>query len=95
LNPISTISSRPFEAVCDLFRRQEICRTEFTVTKNALDGALLPGMERDLGSLYTDDLRDRERAKIQCGERHFDELPRGENPARFVKATSLDDVLLS
>jgi type III restriction enzyme len=37
------------EAVCNLFRGQEICRTEFTVTKNALDGALLPGMESDLG----------------------------------------------
>jgi type III restriction enzyme len=37
------------EAVCDLFRGQEICRTEFTVTKNAVDGVLLPGMESDLG----------------------------------------------
>ena len=46
-------------------------------------------------SLYADDLRDRERAKIQCGERHFEELARGENPARFVKATCLDDVLIS
>lgn len=46
-------------------------------------------------SLYADDLRDRERAKIQCGERHFEELARGENPARFVKATNLEDVLLS
>ena len=46
-------------------------------------------------SLYADDLRDRERAKIQCGERHFEELARGENPARFVKATCLEDVLLS
>src|SRR2546422_5072866 len=37
------------EAVCDLFRGQEICRTEFTVTKSALGGALLPGTESDLG----------------------------------------------
>lgn len=37
------------DAVCDLFRGQEICRTEFTVTKGALDGAFLPGMESDLG----------------------------------------------
>jgi type III restriction enzyme len=37
------------EAVCDLFRGQEICRTEFTVTKSALGGAFLPGMESDLG----------------------------------------------
>ena len=25
------------EAVCDLFRGQEVCRTEFTVTRNAGD----------------------------------------------------------
>ena len=37
------------EAVCDLFRGQEICRTEFTVTKSAVDGYFLPGMESDLG----------------------------------------------
>jgi hypothetical protein len=46
-------------------------------------------------SQYADDLRDKERAKIACGERHFEELARDENPARFIKATSLDDVLLS
>ena len=49
------------EAVCDLFRGQETCRTEFTVTRNALDGASLPGMESDLGignrlSLLDDEL---------------------------------------
>ncbi len=45
-------------------------------------------------SLFTDDLRDRESAKIQCGEAHFAELAAGtENAARFVKATKLDDVL--
>ncbi len=37
------------EAVCDLFQGQEICRTEFTVTKDAEGGAFLPGMESDLG----------------------------------------------
>lgn len=46
-------------------------------------------------SLFADDLRDRENAKIKCGERHFAELAQGENPARFVKATSLEDVLVS
>jgi type III restriction enzyme len=44
-------------------------------------------------SLFTDDLRDRESAKVKCGEAHFDALATGENPARFVKATKLDDVL--
>lgn len=37
------------DAVCDLFRGQEICRTEFTVTKSALGEVFLPGMESDLG----------------------------------------------
>lgn len=37
------------EAVCGLFRGQEICRTEFTVTKNAVGGPYLTGMESDLG----------------------------------------------
>ncbi len=37
------------EAVCGLFRGQETCRTEFTVTKSAVGGAMLPGLESDLG----------------------------------------------
>ena len=37
------------EAVCDLFRGQEICRTEFTVTRDALGLHYLPGMSNDLG----------------------------------------------
>ena len=37
------------EAVCDLFRGQEICRTEFTVTREAVGGGYLQGMQNDLG----------------------------------------------
>jgi type III restriction enzyme len=37
------------EAVCDLFRGQEVCRTEFTVTKDIGGSAYLTGMESDLG----------------------------------------------
>ncbi len=45
-------------------------------------------------SLFTDDLRDKESAKIKCGEAHFAELASHNSPAaRFVKATKLDDVL--
>jgi type III restriction enzyme len=45
-------------------------------------------------SLFTDDLRDKESAKIECGKAHFGELMHdGDNPARFIKATKLDDVL--
>jgi type III restriction enzyme len=45
-------------------------------------------------SLFADDLREREGAKVKCGEEHFKALAVGKNPARFVKATNLDDVLL-
>ena len=37
------------EAVCDLFRGQEICRTEFTVTRNTGMQLQLATMETDLG----------------------------------------------
>jgi type III restriction enzyme len=49
------------EAVCDLFRGQEICRTEFTVTMPTTKDMQIPGMESDLGignrlTLLDDDL---------------------------------------
>jgi restriction endonuclease len=147
------------ESVCDLFRGQETCRTEFTVTQGFGSGqAALAGPENDLGignrlsllddellanlnqvqlrnglkpsdslasgdftvemetgtgktyvqevgtqrlylvvetksGLFADDLCDRESAKIKCGEEHFKAIAVGENAARFVKATNLDDVL--
>jgi type III restriction enzyme len=37
------------ESVCDLFRGQEICRTEFTVTQDFGRQMALTGMESDLG----------------------------------------------
>lgn len=43
--------------------------------------------------LFADDLRNKEIAKIKCGEAHFAALAVGENPARFVKATKFEDVL--
>ena len=45
-------------------------------------------------SLFTDDLRDKESGKIQCGEAHFAELAKYNSPAaQFLKATNLMDVL--
>jgi type III restriction enzyme len=44
-------------------------------------------------SLFTDDLRDNEAAKIACGEVHFKELATGANPARYIKATKVDDLM--
>ncbi|MBE3129853.1 MAG: hypothetical protein IMZ54_03930, partial [Acidobacteria bacterium] len=37
------------EAVCDLFRGQEVCRTDFTVTRQAADMPFLPELGSDLG----------------------------------------------
>ena len=44
-------------------------------------------------SLFTDDLRDKESAKIECGKAHFQALGVGENPARYVVARTINDVL--
>jgi len=44
-------------------------------------------------SLFTDDLRDKESAKIECGKAHFKALHVGENPAIYKVARNLDDLL--
>ncbi len=44
-------------------------------------------------SLFTDDLRSKEDAKIECGKAHFAALGVGESPAKYLVATSLGDVL--
>lgn len=44
-------------------------------------------------SLFTDDLRNKESAKIECGKAHFKALAVGDNPARYLVARSLSDVL--
>ena len=44
-------------------------------------------------SLFTDDLRNKESAKIECGQAHFKALAVGENPARYVVARTFSDVL--
>ncbi len=47
------------------------------------------------GSLFKDDLRDKESAKIECGKAHFRALAVGENPARYIVATKFDDLTAS
>ena len=44
-------------------------------------------------SLFTDDLRNKESAKIECGKAHFKALAVGENPARYVVARSVSEVM--
>jgi type III restriction enzyme len=43
-------------------------------------------------SLFTDDLRDKESAKIECGKAHFRSLAVRENPARYIVARSASDL---
>lgn len=45
------------------------------------------------GSGWWDDLRHKEGAKIACGKEHFAVLAEGENPARYIHATSVDDMM--
>jgi type III restriction enzyme len=42
---------------------------------------------------WWDDLRHQEGAKIKCGEKHFKAIEAQPNPAKFIKATSVDGVL--
>ena len=44
-------------------------------------------------SLFTDDLRDKESAKIECGKAHFTALATGENPAKYLVATKFEDLV--
>ncbi|TAX29816.1 hypothetical protein [Rhizobium leguminosarum] len=53
----------------------------------------LKGLRMSSSSPFSDDLRDQVAAKIACGAAHFNALAVDLNPARYVKATRLDDVL--
>ena len=44
-------------------------------------------------SLFADDLRDKENAKIECGKAHFKALEVGESPARYMTARSVNELL--
>jgi type III restriction enzyme len=44
-------------------------------------------------SLFTDDLRDKENAKIKCAKAHFEALRVCEPPARYDVARSVDDLM--
>jgi len=44
-------------------------------------------------SLFTDDLRNKESAKIECGKAHFKALAVGDNPARYLVARSLSGLM--
>jgi type III restriction enzyme len=44
-------------------------------------------------SLFTNDLRDKESAKIECGKAHFKALVVGNSPAEFIQARNFDDLM--
>ena len=44
-------------------------------------------------SLFTDDLRGKEGAKIECGKTHFKALAGGKSPAKFIHARNIDDLM--
>lgn len=44
-------------------------------------------------SLFTDDRRIKESAKVECGMAHFKALAVGESPARYVVSASFDDFI--
>ncbi len=43
--------------------------------------------------LFSDELRDKERAKIECGKAHFKALAVHEAPAQYIVARTVDDML--
>lgn len=43
--------------------------------------------------LFTDDLRDKESAKIECGKAHFNALQVREAPARYVVARTVEEIV--
>ena len=45
------------------------------------------------GSAFLDDLRNIERAKVECGKAHFHALETGESPARYRVVHTLDNLL--
>ena len=45
------------------------------------------------GSLFDEDLRGKETAKIKCGKAHFEALAIGENPASYLVAQQVKDLM--
>ena len=44
-------------------------------------------------TLFTEELRVKEGAKVKCGEAHFKALAVGESPAKFIRARDIDDLM--
>ncbi len=46
-------------------------------------------------SLFGDDFRVKEKAKIECGKEHFKAIAADESPVRYLIARTLEDVILT
>jgi type III restriction enzyme len=89
------------EAICDLFRGQEICRTEFTVTNDATDPQLRMGFaQSDLGignrlTLLDDELlKNLNAVQIRNGLRPSDSLASGDFTVEMETGTGKTYVYL-
>jgi hypothetical protein len=58
---------------------------DFEVLRQLLGDAIAEGEKNTARNI--------EGAKIKCGEKHFTELAVGQNPAQYIKATSVDDMM--
>ena len=45
------------------------------------------------GSTWWDDLRHQEGAKIKCGEKHFEAIAESDNPAKYIKASTVKQMI--
>lgn len=66
---------------------------DWAVLVQTEDGERLYFIVETKSSLFAEDLRDRESAKIRCGEVHFNSIGDGKSPARYVVARSVEDVM--
>jgi type III restriction enzyme len=89
------------ESVCDLFRGQETCRTEFTVTQSFATGpAAITGLENDLGignrlSLLDDELlANLNEVQLRNGLKPSDDLESGDFTVEMETGTGKTYVYL-
>jgi type III restriction enzyme len=66
---------------------------DWAVLIESPDGERLYFVVETKGSLFGDDLRKKEAAKIECGRAHFKAVRAGESPAEFRVKRTLDELL--
>ena len=65
---------------------------DWAVLIDSEEGERLYFVVETKGSLFTDDIRDVESGKIECGRAHFNALKVGESPVRYKVATSFSEL---